>query len=52
MRLIAEMLDDAILTALAAAFPLIGFALFVIFWKLSREDKAPDPIYQPSRRVQ
>jgi hypothetical protein len=45
------MLDDAILTALAAAFPLIGFALFVIFWKLSRDDKAPDPIYQLSRNA-
>ena len=47
------MVYDTILTALAAAFPLVGCALFVIFWKLSREDKAPDPIYEPgSQRIQ
>jgi hypothetical protein len=44
------MLYDVILGALAASFPLIGCALFVLFWKLSRDDSTPDPIYGPSRR--
>jgi len=43
------MFYDVILGMLAVAFPLIGGALFVLFWKLSREDSTPDPIYQ--RRV-
>jgi len=26
-------------------FPVLGCALFVIFWKMQREDRNPDPIY-------
>lgn len=36
---------DVILTVLAAVFPMLSCALFIIFWKLSRDDSAPDPIY-------
>jgi len=41
---------DTILTILAAVFPLIGCALFVMFWKMSREDRKPDPIYTPEQK--
>jgi hypothetical protein len=37
---------DLILALLAAGFPVIGCALFLMFWKLSRDDSSPDPIYQ------
>jgi len=37
---------DLILALLAAVFPVISCALFVMFWKLSRDDSSPDPIYQ------
>ena len=40
------MLYDTILTMLAVAFPLVGCALFILFWKLSRDDSSPDPIYE------
>ena len=36
---------DTILMFLAAVFPVLGCALFVIFWKMQREDRNPDPIY-------
>jgi hypothetical protein len=42
------MFYDVILSALAVAFPLIGCGLFVLFWKLLRDDAAPDPIYRSS----
>ena len=36
---------DTILMFLAAVFPVLGCGLFVIFWKMQREDRKPDPIY-------
>jgi hypothetical protein len=42
------MFYDVILSALAVAFPLIGCGLFVLFWKLLRDDATPDPIYRSS----
>ena len=36
---------DLIVEMLAAAFPLVGLALCVVFWLLSRDDSKPDPIY-------
>jgi len=40
------MFYDVILAMLSAVFPLVGCALFVLFWKLSRDDATPDPIYE------
>ncbi|HVZ17250.1 MAG TPA: hypothetical protein VG897_09045 [Terriglobales bacterium] len=39
---------DLVLGLLTAAFPVMGFVLFLIFWKLSRNDVKPDPIYDPA----
>lgn len=41
---------DLVLAVLTAAFPLIGCALFIMFWKLSRDDAHPDPIYESRTR--
>jgi len=44
---------DLILALLSAIFPVIGCVLFVMFWKMSRDDSSPDPIYgQRSARHQ
>jgi len=37
---------DVIVGSLAAAFPLVGCALFLVFWKLLRDDTTPDPVYR------
>lgn len=41
----SSMSYDLIVEMLAAAFPLVGLALCVVFWLLSRDDSKPDPIY-------
>jgi len=37
---------DLIVGSLAAVFPLAGCALFVIFWRLLRDDSKLDPVYR------